>query len=318
MLKIEGVFKHYRLHRSWLAGHEIVKAVDDVSLNVKPGESLGIVGESGCGKSTLAKLIMMLETPTKGSIYFDGQNINELSNQCRRELRRDVQIVFQDTYASLNPRLSIRQSLEEPILNFSLERKFPLEKRLQDMLDIVELPKSMLLRYPSELSGGERQRVCIARALILQPRFIIFDEATSGLDVTLQRQILAMLKKLRREMGLTYLFITHNLKLIPYITEKVAVMYKGKVVEMMDSSKLNQAVHPYTQMLLAAIPVTHPQERRIRDVNIFDNKQWDEAKKNNGCNFYPRCSNSDPICGEIEPKLARCDHGGMISCRRSK
>lgn len=148
------------------------------------------------------------------------------------------------------------------------------------MLDIVELPRSMLLRYPSELSGGERQRVCIARALILQPRFIIFDEATSGLDVTLQSQILSMLKKLRREMGLTYLFITHNLKLIPYITEKVAVMYKGKVLEMMDSSKLNQAVHPYTQMLLAAIPVTHPQERRIRDANVFDDKQWDESKKN--------------------------------------
>lgn len=264
MLRVEGVVKYYRLHSSWLSGHEIVRAVDDVSFHVKVGESFGIVGESGCGKSTLAKMIMMLERTTKGLIFFSGKNLAELEKQYRRELRRDIQIVFQDTYASLNPRFSIKESLEEPITNFSLENKFPLEKRLHDMLEIVQLPKNMLLRYPSELSGGERQRVCIARALILQPRFIIFDEATSGLDVTLQSQILAILKELRQERGLTYLFITHNLKLIPYITERVAVMHQGKIVEIIKSNQLKQAIHPYTQKLLSSVPINHPQDRRKR------------------------------------------------------
>ena len=263
MLRVEGVVKHYRLHSSWLGGHEIVKAVDDASFDVKAGESFGIVGESGCGKSTLAKMIVMLEMPTKGSIYFSGKNIAELEKKSRRALRQDIQIVFQDTYASLNPRFSIRESLEEPILNFSLEGQFPLDKRLQDMLEVVELPKSMLSRYPSELSGGERQRICIARALILEPRFIIFDEATSGLDVTLQSQILTMLKELRREKGLTYLFITHNLKMIPYITERVAVMQQGKFVEILNSNNLKRAIHPYTKRFLASIPINHPQERQI-------------------------------------------------------
>ena len=261
MLRVEGVAKYYHLHSSWLGGHEIVKAVDNLSFHVKVGESFGIVGESGCGKSTLANMIVMLERATKGSIYFCGENMGELSNKCRRELRRDIQIVFQDTYASLNPRFSIKESLTEPIVNFSLEGKFPLEKRLHEMLDIVQLPKSMLLRYPSELSGGERQRVCIARSLIIQPKFIIFDEATSGLDVTLQSKILSILKELRQEMKLTYLFITHNLKMIPYITEQVAVMQQGKIVEIIKSSQLKQATHPYTQKLLSSVPINHPQER---------------------------------------------------------
>ena len=265
MLRVEGLVKHYRLHSSWLAGHEIVKAVDGISLTVNAGESVGIVGESGSGKSTLAKLIVMLEKATMGKIYWRGEEVGALSSSRRHELRRDIQIVFQDTYASLNPRFSVQESLEEPLLNFSLTGKVSLVTRLQEILEIVQLPKSMLFRYPSELSGGERQRVCIARALILEPQFIIFDEATSGLDVTLQSQVLTMLKDLRREKGLTYLFITHNLKLIPYVTERALVMYQGKVVEILKSDQLQKAVHPYTRLLLSSVPISHPSERRVRD-----------------------------------------------------
>lgn len=262
MLRVEGLVKHYRLHSSWLAGHEIVKAVDGVDLAIHVGESVGIVGESGSGKSTLAKLIMMLEKPTQGKIYWGAKEVTTLSNQRRRELRRDIQIVFQDTYASLNPRCSVQESLMEPLENFSLLDKVTVLPRLQEILAIVQLPISMLLRYPSELSGGERQRVCIARALILEPKFIIFDEATSGLDVTLQSEILMMLKELRQEKGLTYLFITHNLKLIPYVTDRALVMYQGKVVETLTSNGLTQAVHPYTRLLLSSVPISHPKERR--------------------------------------------------------
>lgn len=262
MLRVEGLVKHYRLHSSWLAGHEIVKAVDGVDFTIHAGESVGIVGESGSGKSTLAKLIMMLEQPTQGNIFWESKEVTALSNPQRRELRRDIQIVFQDTYASLNPRFSVQESLIEPLANFSLVDKVDTLPRLQEMLEIVQLPTSMLLRYPSELSGGERQRVCIARALILEPKFLIFDEATSGLDVTLQSEILRMLKELRQAKNLTYLFITHNLKLIPYVTERALVMYQGKIVETLASKGLSQAVHPYTRLLLSSVPISHPKERR--------------------------------------------------------
>lgn len=262
MLRVEGLVKHYRLHASWLAGHELVKAVDGLDFTINAGESVGIVGESGSGKSTLAKLIMMLEKPTHGQIYWGNAEVTALSNQQRRELRQEIQIVFQDTYASLNPRYSVQEALTEPLANFSLLDKVAILPCLRQILELVKLPASMLLRYPSELSGGERQRVCIARALILEPKFIIFDEATSGLDVTLQSEILKMLKELRQVKGLTYLFITHNLKLIPYITERALVMYQGKIVETLTSNRLTQAVHPYTRLLLSSVPISHPKERR--------------------------------------------------------
>jgi len=265
LLKLESVTKYYRVQRGWLTGYELVKAVDGVSFGVQQGESFGIVGESGSGKSTLASLIVMLEPVTGGTIYFDNDSLVELSQERRRQVRRDIQIVFQDTFASLNPRFSIQETLEEPLLNYSLHTACDIRKRLQQVLDYVGLPNCMLSRYPAELSGGERQRICIARALMIQPRFIVFDEATSGLDVILQSQILKILRDLRQEMGLTYLVITHNLKILPYITDRVAVMQKGKIVEIVDSSALSSATHPYTKQLLAALPICHPRQRRIQN-----------------------------------------------------
>ncbi|MDR1702305.1 MAG: dipeptide/oligopeptide/nickel ABC transporter ATP-binding protein [Sporomusaceae bacterium] len=264
ILKVEEAAKYYRLHKSLLAGHDIVKAVDDVSLEIETGESFGIVGESGSGKSTLASLIAHLEPLSAGKIYFDGENLAAVSKTRRRELRRNLQIVFQDAYASLDPRFSVWETLAEPIANFSLVKEKGVKpiKIITELLERVELSPTMLKRYPNELSGGERQRVCIARALSLAPKFIIFDEATSGLDVTLQSQILKLLKTLQTELKLTYLFITHNLQLIPALTDRVAVMRQGKIVETLGSRNLKDAVHPYTKELLAAIPASHPRLRK--------------------------------------------------------
>lgn len=261
LLKLEAVAKHYRLHRSWLAGHDIVKAVDGISFSIQQGESFGLVGESGSGKSTLARLILMLEQPTSGKIFYQDQDVALLTAESRRQLRRQIQIVFQDHSASLDPRFSIEETLAEPILNFSLQKEFPLEARIKAVLAMVELPASVLARYPAELSGGERQRVCIAKALTIQPRFLVLDEATSGFDVILQSQILGLLKILRQELGLTYLVITHNLQLLPAITDRVGVLHEGQMVELLAANALAQAKHPYTCSLLAAVPVAHPRDR---------------------------------------------------------
>lgn len=314
LLQLDGVKKYYRLHRSWFAGHDIVKAVDGVSFSIEQGESFGIVGESGCGKSTLAKLIVMLESLTAGNIHFAGENLAAIDKNKKRQIRKDMQIVFQDTYASLNPRFSIRETLEQPLYNFSLQKTLDTDQRIREMLDIVELSESTLRSFPAELSGGQRQRVCIARALILQPRFIIFDEATSGLDVTLQSQILNILLDLRKRLGLTYLFITHNLQLLSYMTDRVGVMYMGKLVETIASQDLKDVKHPYSQALLSAIPVQHPRQRGQRNAGLLakrDAAQTGAAA--NGCSFYPRCPQAQPICRNQAPKIKNIENGS-IAC----
>ena len=313
MLRLDRVAKHYHLHKSWLFGHEMVPAVDGVSFSVKAGESFGIVGESGCGKSTLAGLIAMLEPVSAGTIWFERENLGTLTAKRRRILRQRLQIVFQDIYASLNPRFSIRETLTEPIFNFGLQTEagFSMGKRIDELLALVDLPSTMLGRYPAELSGGERQRVGIARALAAKPRLVIFDEATSGLDVTLQSQILRLLLQLRRELGLTYVFITHNLQVLPWITDQVGVMYLGKLVEIVSSRQMPNARHPYTQSLLAAIPVTHPRMRRERRQAAEGEAVRTDSR---GCRFYARCFKAAPVCSEYEPEAVYLDEGHIIAC----
>ncbi|MDU2066581.1 MAG: dipeptide/oligopeptide/nickel ABC transporter ATP-binding protein [Sporomusaceae bacterium] len=261
MLKIDHLSKEYRLHKSWLLGHEKVQAVSDVSLEIAAGETLGLVGESGCGKSTLAKIIAMLEAPSAGKVVFNGKDLFALPVTKQRYIRKDLQIVFQDTLGALNPRQSIYIALEEPLQNFSLADGANIEKAIEQALAAVRLPRSILARYPGELSGGERQRVCLAKALIVKPRFLILDEATSGLDVIIQNQILQLLRELKQELNLTYLFITHNLKLAAALTDRIAVMYQGKIVEILPAAQLSKATEPYTQKLLAAVLIEHPRER---------------------------------------------------------
>lgn len=310
MLQIEDVAKQYRLHKNWFMGHEIIKAVDGISLTIHEGETFGIVGESGCGKSTLARILAMLEPMTRGCIRFNGQNIETLNLMERRKLRRDIQIVFQEA-ASLNPRFDIHETLAEPLRNFALVQQTELEGKIRETLELVKLPASVLSRYPGELSGGERQRVCIARTLIIRPRFLILDEATSGLDVIIQRQILDELLRLKSELNLTYLFITHNLQVAQFITDRIGVMYKGKIVEIINSKELSAACHPYTQGMLAAIPVQHPSYRKVRQLVPMDNQKMIGI---GGCQFYPRCQVAHDICSVSEPSLVAAKHGGRVAC----
>ncbi len=311
MLQLEDVAKQYRLHKNWFMGHEIIKAVDGISLTIHEGETFGIVGESGCGKSTLARMLAMLEPMTRGCIRFNGQNLVMLNSMERRKLRRDIQIVFQDTAASLNPRFDIRETLTEPLRNFALVQQTELEGKIRESLELVRLPAAVLSRYPGELSGGERQRVCIARTLIIRPRFLILDEATSGLDVLIQRQILDELLRLKSELNLTYLFITHNLQVAEFITDRIGVMYKGKIVEIINSKELSAACHPYTQGMLAAIPVQHPSQRKVRQLVPIEQSKMVRI---GCCQFYPRCHVAQDICSLSEPSLVTARHGGGVAC----
>jgi oligopeptide/dipeptide ABC transporter ATP-binding protein len=317
LLRLEKLVKQYPVHRNWFGKPEYVPAVCGVSLSVAAGESVGIVGESGCGKSTLAQMVAMLEVPTTGEIYFDGVEITCLLKGKQRKLRRDIQIVFQDTYASLNPRFTVSETLTEPLRNFVLPDQPDAGPRIRDALAAVEISADMLTRYPYELSGGQRQRVCIARALILRPRLIIFDEATSGLDVTLQQQILQLLGNLRQQLGLTYIFITHNLQVLPLITNRVGVMYLGKVVEVIDTDALYKACHPYTRALLAALPVRHPRERK-RSRELLGGEPPQPMNPPQGCRFHPRCSLCSAICRELEPTTIATGGNGVVACHSYK
>jgi ABC-type oligopeptide transport system ATPase subunit len=262
LLKVESLVKQYRIRRHWWNKPEVIAAVYDVSFAIKQGESFGLVGESGCGKSTLAQLVALLEPPTSGKVFFHGAEVTGLGYEEQRWFRQKLQIVFQDAGLSLNPRFTVDETLREPLINFGLAELSEWQGRVRDTAEALEISERLLHRFPHELSGGEKQRVSIARALILKPEFVIFDEVTTGLDVTLQYHILQLLQRLRSEFGLTYLFITHDLRLIPLLTGSVGIMHAGRIVEFMASENISQAKHPYTQELLNAVPVRHPRQRK--------------------------------------------------------
>ena len=263
LLVVENVCCRYRLHSHWLAGHKELKAVEKVSLQIAEGERLALAGESGSGKSTLARAILLLEPLASGKILFGGEDISTLKGRTQKNYRRQVQMVFQDAYSSMNPRMQVGEILAEPVRSFALEEnEARITKRISNMLECCGLSAKVLERYPGELSGGECQRVALARALLPQPRLVVFDEATSSLDVTLQNQILGLLHQVRQQMDLTYLFITHNLAMLPHVADRVGIMQEGRLVEVLPAHQLAQGKHPYTQKLLAAAPVTHPKDRR--------------------------------------------------------
>ena len=314
ILKIENLATHFPL-RSGAFGRIVgtVKAVDGVSFEVARGETFGLVGESGCGKSTLGRSILRLIEPTSGSVSFDGQELMGLPHAQLRRLRRRMQLIFQDPYASLNPRMKVREIIGEGLaihrLAFGAER----ERRVAALLEKMGLGADSLDRYPHEFSGGQRQRIGIARALAVGPELVIADEPISSLDVSIQAQIVNLMVDLQRELGLTYIFIAHDLKIIEYISTRVAVMYLGKIVELADAADIYRAPkHPYTQALLSAIPVPDPERKRVRIILPGDVPS--PAHPPPGCPFHPRCPQAFARCKIEVPPLYQLPGGHVASC----
>jgi oligopeptide/dipeptide ABC transporter ATP-binding protein len=295
-----------------------LRAVDDISLAIAPGETLGLVGESGCGKSTLGRVLIRLTEPTAGTIRFESQDITHLTGPDLRERRRSMQIIFQDPYGALNPRMSVEQIIAEPLEIHALTRgRAERRQTVAHMLDLVGLPERVRDRYPHEFSGGQRQRIGIARALVLHPKFVVCDEPVSALDVSVQAQIVNLLADLQRELGLTYLFIAHDLGVVKHISTRVAVMYLGKIVEVAEKRTLYASpLHPYTKALIAAVPALHPADRGRRRA-LRERLAGDVPSALHppaGCRFHTRCPHAMPVCREQEPRALEPTPGHRVAC----
>lgn len=316
LLQVQGLKKWFPVEGSFFkSGHKYVKAVDGVSFNINEGETFGVVGESGCGKSTLGRTILRLLEPTEGKIIFHGQDITLVKRKNLQKLRRDMQLIFQDPYASLNSRMNIGKILEEPLIIHKIGDKNERKERVEYLLETVGLSKESRFKYPHEFSGGQRQRIGIARALILNPKLIICDEPVSALDVSIQSQILNLLKELQEKFNLTYIFISHDLGVVNYISDRVAVMYLGKIVELAPKEKLFvNPVHPYTKALLSAIPV--PEVDAARERIILEGDVPSPIDPPSGCNFRTRCSLADSECVSKEPLLGEVSPGHSVACHK--
>ena len=312
LVEIQGLTKKYALSSGFFNPQKrIIRAVDNIDLTIFKGETLGLVGESGCGKSTLARLITRLEKPSAGFVNFKGENIFSFDKKALKAYRRNVQMIFQDPYSSLNPRKSALNIIKEPLTIHHIGDK---KTRVQVALEImakVGLKKEQASRYSHEFSGGQRQRIGIARALVLNPELIIADEPVSSLDVSIQAQILNLLKDLKKDFNLTYLFVSHDLNVIRYISDRVAVMYLGKIVELASNRDIyNRPLHPYTHMLLAAVPVCDPRRKE----KIIRIKGEARAENEEGCPFQNRCPYRAEICEKQEPRLEKFDEQSFCAC----
>jgi len=303
ILKAANVKKYFPIKKGLLlktVGH--VKAVDDITLEVRKGETIGLVGESGCGKSTFGRTLIRLYEPTAGEIEFEGQNFLKVGGRSLRNLRKDIQMIFQDPYASLDPRMTVGQIIRQPFEIHNVGSSADREKRVKELLELVGLKASHVNRYPHEFSGGQRQRICIARAIALNPKLIICDEPVSALDVSIQAQILNLLKDLQEQLGLTYVFISHDLSVIEYFCDRVAVMYLGKIVEIGTRDEMfNSPKHPYTQALLSAIPRVGEGKKAMK--KSLSGEVPSPINPPPGCTFHPRCPHAMDICAQHIPKL---------------
>lgn len=318
LVRVENLTKHFPITQGIVVQRQIgaVRAVDNVSFDIREGETLGLVGESGCGKSTTGRTILQLYRPTSGKVYYQDQDLTTLKGEDLRRMRRFMQIIFQDPYASLNPRLTVGDIIGEPLEVHRVEKsKKKRQERVQELLHLVGLNPYFINRYPHEFSGGQRQRIGVARALALQPKFIICDEPISALDVSIQAQVVNLLEKLQDEFGLTYLFIAHDLSMVRYISDRTAVMYLGKIVELAEREELySHPLHPYTQALLSAVPVPDPVVERTRQRIILTGDVPSPANPPSGCNFHPRCPVAQQVCREEEPEWREVSPSHWVAC----
>lgn len=314
ILEVRNLKKHYPIRKGLLAKQVgAVKAVDGVTLTVETGETLAVVGESGCGKSTTGRAILRLIEPTDGEVFFEGQDVRALSPEQLRRFRTDMQMVFQDPYASLDPRWTVQRTLEEPLLTHHSMGRNEVKSRVEELMEVVGLSPYQAHRFPHEFSGGQRQRIGIARALALNPKFIVCDEPVSALDVSIQAQVLNLMQDLQEQFGLTYMFISHDLSVVKFISDRVAVMYLGKVVELAPTAELfKEALHPYTQALMSAVPVPNPEITRQRIVLSGDVPNPENPPS--GCTFHTRCPYVKDTCRSVIPELREISPGRQVAC----
>jgi oligopeptide transport system ATP-binding protein len=316
LLRVENLVKHFPINRGLLQRQVgAVRAVDDISFDIKRGETLGLVGESGCGKSTTGRSILQLYRPTSGKVDFDGVDLVSLKGEDLRRTRRKMQMIFQDPYASLNPRMTVGNIIGEPLMVHNIASGKEVDDRVAHLLELVKLNPSFATRYPHEFSGGQRQRIGVARALSLQPSFIVCDEPISALDVSIQAQVVNLLEELQEQFNLTYLFIAHDLSMVRHISTRVAVMYLGVMVELTDRAELyHSPLHPYTQALLSAVPIPDPFAEANRKRTILEGDVPSPANPPSGCRFRTRCPIADKICAESRPEFRELKPGHFVAC----
>ena len=316
LIEVKNLKKYFQVKNEFLSKEKkFVKAVDDVSFYIKKGETFGLVGESGCGKSTLGRTITRLYDATEGDIFFEGTNIAKLPKKEMKNFYSKIQTIFQDPYSSLNPNMTVRELINEPLSLHTSLNKIEINNKIKELLEMVGLSEADMDKYPYEFSGGQRQRIGIARAISTEPDFILCDEPISALDVSIQAQVVNMLEDLQKELGLTYLFVAHDLSMVKHISDRIGVMYLGKIVEISESNELyKNPLHPYTKGLLSSIPISDPKQAKNTEIKLIKGDVPSPIDIPTGCRFHTRCPYAMDVCKLVEPEMKEVEKNHFVSC----